>query len=38
VPTTSFGQPPDAGQIDLGIIVPAGTKHGVGVIAPPSAY
>jgi hypothetical protein len=38
VPATSFEQPPDAGQIDLGIIVPAGRKHGVEIIAPPPAY
>jgi hypothetical protein len=29
---------PDAGQIDPGIIVPAGKKHGVEIIAPPPAY
>ena len=38
VPATSFEQPPDAGQIDLGIIVPAGRKHGVEITAPPPAY
>jgi hypothetical protein len=38
LPAASFEQPPDAGQIDLGIIVPAGKKHGVEIIAPPPPY
>jgi len=38
VPAASFEQPPDAGQIDLRIIVPAGRKHGVEIISPPPDY
>jgi pimeloyl-ACP methyl ester carboxylesterase/quercetin dioxygenase-like cupin family protein len=38
VPATSLSQPPDAGQIDLSVIVPAGRRHGVEIIAPPPAY
>jgi quercetin dioxygenase-like cupin family protein len=38
VPAPSFTQPPNAGQIDLSIIVPAGQKHGVEVLGPPPQY
>ena len=37
-PAPSFTQPPDAGQIDLSIIVPAGQRHGVEILAPPPEY
>jgi quercetin dioxygenase-like cupin family protein len=38
VPAPSLFQPPDAGHIDLSIIVPAGKRHGVEIIAPPPEY
>ncbi len=38
VPAASLEQPPDAGQIDLGIFIPAGKKHGVEIISPRPAY
>jgi quercetin dioxygenase-like cupin family protein len=34
----SFQQPPDAGTVDLSIIIPAGKRHGVEIISPPPAY
>lgn len=37
-PAPAFTQPPDAGQIDLSIIIPAGQRHGVQLISPPPAY
>ncbi len=37
-PAPSVSQPPDAGQIDLSIIVPAGQRHGVEILSPPPAY
>lgn len=37
-PASAFIQPPDAGQIDLSIIVPAGRRHGVRIISPPPSY
>jgi quercetin dioxygenase-like cupin family protein len=38
VPAESLTQPPDAGQIDLDIIIPAGQRHGVEILSPPPAY
>jgi quercetin dioxygenase-like cupin family protein len=38
VPAPSLTQPPDAGHIDLSIIVPAGQRHGVEILAPPPDY
>jgi quercetin dioxygenase-like cupin family protein len=38
VPAPSHTLPPDAGQIDLSIIIPAGHKHGVDIISPPPSY
>jgi quercetin dioxygenase-like cupin family protein len=38
VPAPTVTQPPDAGQIDLSIIVPAGQRHGVEILSPPPAY
>lgn len=38
VPAPSFTQPPNAGEIDLSVIIPAGKKHGVEVLAPPPSY
>ncbi len=38
VPAPRIEQPPDAGQIDLSIIVPAGHKHGVEILSPPPSY
>ena len=37
-PAPAFIQPPDAGQIDLSIISPAGRRHGVQIISPPPTY
>jgi quercetin dioxygenase-like cupin family protein/heme-degrading monooxygenase HmoA len=37
-PAAALTQPPDAGQIDLSIIIPAGKRHGVEIISPPPAY
>jgi quercetin dioxygenase-like cupin family protein len=37
-PAPAFTQPPDAGQIDLSIIIPAGRRHGVQIISPPPSY
>lgn len=37
-PASGFVQPPDAGVVDLGVIVPAGEAHGVQIIAPPPSY
>jgi quercetin dioxygenase-like cupin family protein len=37
-PAPSPSQPPDPGQIDLSIIVPAGKRHGVEILSPPPAY
>jgi quercetin dioxygenase-like cupin family protein len=37
-PAPSLSQPPDAGEINLDIIVPAGRQHGVEIIAPPPSY
>ena len=37
-PAPAPTQPPDAGQIDLSIIIPAGERHGVQIISPPPAY
>jgi quercetin dioxygenase-like cupin family protein len=37
-PAPSLTQPPNAGQIDLSIIVPAGQRHGVEILSPPPAY
>jgi quercetin dioxygenase-like cupin family protein len=37
-PAPSLEQPPDAGQIDLSIIVPAGLRHGVQILGPPPGY
>jgi quercetin dioxygenase-like cupin family protein len=31
-------QPPNAGEIDLGIIIPAGKRHGVEIVSPPPEY
>jgi quercetin dioxygenase-like cupin family protein len=38
VPAPSLTQPPDAGKIDLSVIIPAGRRHGVEIIAPPPDY
>jgi quercetin dioxygenase-like cupin family protein len=38
VPAPSFTQPPDAGTVDLSVIIPAGRRHGVEVLAPPPEY
>jgi quercetin dioxygenase-like cupin family protein len=38
VPATAVTQPPDAGQIDLSIIIPAGREHGVEILSPPPDY
>jgi quercetin dioxygenase-like cupin family protein len=37
-PAPSFTQPPNPGEIDLSIIVPAGERHGVQIVAPPPEY
>jgi quercetin dioxygenase-like cupin family protein len=37
-PAPSLTQPPDAGELDLSIIIPAGKRHGVEIIAPPPEY
>jgi quercetin dioxygenase-like cupin family protein len=37
-PAESLTQPPDPGAIDLGVIVPAGKRHGVEILAPPPDY
>jgi quercetin dioxygenase-like cupin family protein len=38
VPAESLTQPPDAGTIDLSVIIPAGRKHGVEILSPPPDY
>lgn len=38
VPASSPVQPPDAGSIDLSLIIPAGHKHGVEILSPPPDY
>lgn len=38
VPAKSLTQPPDAGTIDLSVIIPAGHKHGVEILSPPPDY
>ena len=38
VPAASLDQPPDAGAIDLSVIIPAGHSHGVEILAPPPEY
>jgi quercetin dioxygenase-like cupin family protein len=38
VPALAMTQPPDAGEIDLSIIIPAGHEHGVEILSPPPAY
>lgn len=35
---SSLVQPPDAGTIDLSVIVPAGHAHGVEILSPPPHY
>src|SRR6266702_2392774 len=37
-PAASLVQPPDAGSIDLSVIIPAGQAHGVEILAPPPEY
>ncbi len=37
-PAPSLTQPPNAGEIDLSIIIPAGERHGVQIISPPPQY
>lgn len=38
VPAASLNQPPDAGSIDLSVIIPAGHEHGVEILSPPPDY
>jgi quercetin dioxygenase-like cupin family protein len=37
-PANSLSQPPDAGAIDLSVIIPAGHAHGVEILSPPPDY
>jgi quercetin dioxygenase-like cupin family protein len=37
-PAPAFTQPPNAGEIDLSIIIPAGERHGVQIVSPPPDY
>jgi quercetin dioxygenase-like cupin family protein len=38
IPAPALEQPPDAGIVDLSIIVPAGQRHGVEIVGPPPEY
>lgn len=37
-PAESLTQPPNPGELDLDIIIPAGERHGVEILAPPPDY